>query len=697
LRYGHKFEELSVFHSLFSTLRSAISGEAALHHVAAICQHHRIQASPGYRAAAKYVAEQLKASGLSVRILSYPATDTVRYWTLGGWQEWDCQEATLHLLHDDGPPELLCDYRAVPTSLIQRSDSFDGVAEVVLLEDGTRPEHYEDLDVQGKVVLSDGDLDQVYDLAVAQRGALGILCDRMEPRAPGRSKLDLPDLRRYTSFWWVSGQKKCFGFVLTPRQGEKLRRSLQQTSVPSPVRVRAHVVSRFYDGTMEVVEARIPGETDQEVIIIAHLCHPRPSANDNATGCAAALEAGRALRHLIDEGSLPAPQRSIRLLWVPEINGTYAYLSQHEAELSNWIAGLNLDMVGADQHQTGSIFMLERPPEAMASFAPDLLERLREELFDDFPYRAIRHSYPLFRHGVSGFTGGSDHLILSDPSVGVPTPMLIQWPDRYWHTSADTVDKVDPKMLARAALLAAAYAYWLATAGLEEALWLGQEMHTRFEARLARQAQEAIGEGLSAKTSASLAQAWATFLRRVGFWRDRHRVALSALGRLSPEMEGLLSEFEEHADRAVDGELSRVKAALMRKARISRWLAPGGDMEDLLLRLPPKEPEPWQLQAARLIPRRLYRGPASLRAHLARLSPEDRLAWYRLVERAGEGWSTVRWLAEFWADGERTLEEIVNLVEMECGQRKGAELLEYFQLLEKMELMEWKEGGYAAA
>jgi len=693
-----------VFRSLFSTLRSAISGEAALHHVAAICQYHRIQASPGYRAAANYVAEQLEAAGLSVRILSYPATESARYWTMGGWQEWDCQEATLHLLHDDEPSELLCDYRAVPTSLIQRSASFDGEAEVVLLEDGTRPEHYDGLDVRGKLVLSDGDPTQVYDLAVAQHGALGILCDRMEPRAPGRSRLDLPDARRYTSFWWAAGQKKCFGFVLTPRQGEKLRKLFKERtsapsdpSVPSTLRVRAHVVSRFYDGAMEVVEARIPGKTDQELLIIAHLCHPRPSANDNASGCAAALEAASALRRLIDQGTLAAPLRGIRFLWVPEINGTYAYLSQHEAELPRWIAGLNLDMVGADQHQTGCIFMLERPSEALPSFAPDLLERLREELFDDFPYRVIRRSYPLFRHAVTGFTGGSDHFILSDPTVGVPTPMLIQWPDRYWHTSADTVDKVDPKMLARAAVLAAAYAYWLATAELLEAFWLGQEMRTRFEARLARRAQEAIGEGLSAETPAALAQAWASLLRQVGFWHDRYLAALASLTRLSSAMEHLLEEFEEHADRAVGREIGRAKAALMRKARASRWLAPTGDMEDLLPYLPPEEPEAWQEQAARLIPRRLYRGPASLRVHLARLSPEDRLAWYRLAERAGEGWRTVRWLAEYWADGERTLKEIVDLVEMESGQRKGAELVECFRLLERMGLMEMKEGEHATA
>ena len=51
----------------------------------------------------------------------------------------------------------------------------------------------------------------------------------------------------------------------------------------------------------------------------------------------------------------------------------------------------------------------------------------------------------------------------------------------------------------------------------------------------------------------------------------------------------------------------------------------------------------------------------------------------------------MRWLAEYWADGEHTLQEVVDLVELECGRRKGAVLLEYFQFLKKMGLVELKE------
>ena len=181
------------------------------------------------------------------------------------------------MLHDGHRVERLCDFQAAPISVIQRSAPVDGTFDIVVLNDGTEEAHYRDLDVAGKIVLTDGDLRRVLDLAVRRRGAAGILFDGMSQTAPGRSPLDLPDARQYTSFWWGKNDAKCFGFVLTPRQGRELRSN-------PPARVRAHVVSTFCDGAFEVVTAFIPGETDQEVAVLSHLCHPQPSANDNASG-----------------------------------------------------------------------------------------------------------------------------------------------------------------------------------------------------------------------------------------------------------------------------------------------------------------------------------------------------------------------------------------------------------------------------
>ncbi len=367
---------------------------------------------------------------------------------------------------------------------------------MVLVEDGENDDDYQGLDVAGKVVLTRGELRRVWELAVQQRGAVGILFDGMRPVPPVRPEGDLADARQYTSFWWQPGDVHCFGFVLTPRQGQALRRLLKKGDSAGP---------RVGQGRQPPVRWRaggcfgaIPGETDAEILVVAHLCHPQPSANDNASGAAAALEAARTLQALIAGGHLPPPRRTIRFLWLPEFTGTQAYLAGREAELDRLVAGLNLDMVGEDQSQTGSSWLIECPPASAASFAPDLLARLRDELpavkgaADVSPSHTDQGGYPLYRCAEVPFSGGSDHAVLSDPSVGVPTPMLIQWPDRFYHTSADTPDRTDPNSLRRTGALAAAYAYWLAAAGDAEAAWLGHEMTARFKARLAQTAQQAV-------------------------------------------------------------------------------------------------------------------------------------------------------------------------------------------------------------
>jgi hypothetical protein len=47
---------------------------------------------------------------------------------------------------------------------------------------------------------------------------------------------------------------------------------------------------------------------------------------------------------------------------MPELTGTFAWLGRHPERIDALTAALNLDMVGADQAQCGSTFLLEHPP-----------------------------------------------------------------------------------------------------------------------------------------------------------------------------------------------------------------------------------------------------------------------------------------------------------------------------------------------
>lgn len=678
---------MKAFRDTLEQIWQTYSGDAAWQAVADLSRFHRIQASPGYRQAAQLVYQRLVEAGLEVEIFSYPADAETSFWSWSSFQEWECSEATLQLVAPEKDAKKLADFRACPIALIQRSAPFEGEAEVVLLKDGVDEADYKGLDVAGKVVLSRGELRRVWELAVEQRDAAGILFDGMRPVVPVRPEGDLADVRQYTSFWWQPGDAVCFGFVLTPRQGQALRRLLKDAE--EPVRVQARVVSRLYDGAMEVVSAAIPGETDEEIVVVAHLCHPQPSANDNASGSAAALEAARTLQSLVASGDLPQPQRTIRFLWLPEMSGSLAYLSGREMDLDRLVAGLNLDMVGEDQGQTGSVWLIERPPDAAASFAPELLARLRDELpalkgmVGVSPSHTGMGGYPLYRQAEVPFSGGSDHFILSDPTVGVPTPMLIQWPDRFYHTSADTPDRTDPHSLARAGTLAASYAYWLATAGAEQITWLGYEMVARFKARVVEVAQAAVTKAQSRDEPEALAKAIINLDRRLAYLLGREKAALHSLERLA-SADCLLADLCVEAERVVSRELA--------------WARGGVDLHAAALGfeslpiIPARDRSDEEQQAAQMIPARLVRGPIPLQQYLRRLDDEDREAWRQLLKaRKGGVHHTLTPLALYWADGQRSVLDIADLVELETGARDVELLRTYFQLLEKLGFVSFKQ------
>jgi len=657
--------------SLISLIRAEYSGPAAKEYVAQLSRFHRMQASPGFRQAAEWCRAELEQAGVKVEVLSFPAEEKTWWWSAQSFQEWDCTSATLHLIEPQDEAQKLCDYRECKLSLIQHSAAFNGEAEVVVLEDGEKQEEYEGLDVAGKIVLTRGDLERVRQLAVEERGAVGILFDGMRSFPPVREWGDLADERQYTSFWWTPQAKRCFGFVLTPRQGQKLRQLAREGK---QVRVRAQVEARLYDGSLEVVSGLIPGDSDEEVLLVAHLCHPQPSANDNASGAGALLEAARTLQALIEGGKLPRPLRSIRFLWVPEMTGTYAYLSSHEDRIPHMVAGLNLDMVGQNQALCGSSFLIEFPPQALASFVGPLLARLREEFFDEGKAWGGTGGYALFRHAIIPFSGGSDHYILSDPTVGVPAPMLIQWPDRFYHTTADTLEKVDPHMLHVVGSLAAAYAYWLAAAGEAEVTWLGHEMAARFRAELGREAQERAEQILTASEEDKTVQAARQWPARAQYLLERHQAGLNTLLRLWPEAGPLIEELGRQAQSAVEEESARLRE-LMQGRIEERPEETGVELSES------------ERKAAAMVVQRRYRGPLQVRPHLHKLSPEDREALWRLQQEHKEFVRAPLTLALYWCDGKRTLLEVADLVEQECGQRDVEALVGYFELLEKMELI----------
>jgi hypothetical protein len=193
----------------------------------------------------------------------------------------------------------------------------------------------------------------------------------------------------------------------------------------------------------------IPGEDkSKEVWLAAHVCHPHPGANDNASGSAALMEILRTLSQLFKEEKIPKPEYSIRFLWIPEWSGTIQFIHNHADFLKRCKAMINLDMIGADPTKSGSVLNLYRTPFSLPSTLNNVVrywlqreakrkdDRLEDGIVAPLPFDYLQYS------------AGSDHFMLTDSTVGIPAVMLNQSPDRFYHTSTDTVDKLDTRQMA---------------------------------------------------------------------------------------------------------------------------------------------------------------------------------------------------------------------------------------------------------
>jgi hypothetical protein len=286
-------------------------------------------------------------------------------------------------------------------------------------------------------------------------------------------------------------------------------------------------------------------------------------------------------------------------------------------------------------------------------------------------------SFPLYRYATTPFSGGSDHYIFSDPTVGVPMAMIIQWPDKFYHTSADTLEKVDPISLARSGSLAAAYAYFVAQAGEVQTTWLAHEMSARWQQRLAQLAQTAVTTMHQSSEATAIAQTYALLQRQVAYQLDRHRAALVTLGRLWGGITGIAESLYSAADGYAEWQLEMANG--VKDGRLAQLSLPEPDTE-------PEEPDEWATKAAQLTPQRNYRGPGISIGGLTKLTQTERDEWNTFTSGRAAAW-TIPSLAEYWADGRRTALQIADLVEMETGICDVELVVRYFELLQKLGLL----------
>lgn len=517
---------LLVDEETLATIAAETSGEAAKRNLDYVTLQHRMRSGRQFDEATDHVLAQLKAYGLDrVDTVEYAADGRTMYgtqrsrplWHVGSAELWEVSER-------DGETvrvRRLGDWASMPLTLAQDSLSGDVAAMLVDVGAGRSDADYAGKDVAGKLVLTSSQPGDVVDRAVGELGAAGIVS-----YAPNQR-----------SAWWKEDERlvrwghmgsfpetESFGFMISLGEARDLKERLARGE---QVRLHAKVAARHTRGEYRFATAAIDGAGDdlarEEIVFTCHLDHPRPGANDNASGCVAILESARTLQTLIDSGRLPRPARSIRFLWPAEIEGSLMYLVEHD-DVARLKANIHMDMVGGGP-VTKSVFRISGGPLSLPSFIADLGFEIgsfvNEETLGHASGESVRFPLVAPEGGkeplgalIEGLDMGSDHDVFREGSFRIPGLYLHDWPDRYIHTNFDLAANIDPTKLKRAAFIGSVAAYFLAD--------LGEDDVPELLALLRRNALSRAA-GLMERL-APLADADAAAVARIHFDAERARV-----------------------------------------------------------------------------------------------------------------------------------------------------------------------------
>ncbi len=454
--------------AVLKQIAAETSGEAAKRNLDTITLQHRMRASAQFDNATQHILLELRKYGLDdVELLEYPADGKTMFGTQKSRPVWDVRSAELWELADGKRTRRLGDWDAVPLTLAQDSLSGEVTTTLVDIGAGTSGADYAGKDVSGKLVLTSSQPESVVERAVGELGAAGIISYAPNQRSAWWKEDDrLVRWGHLDSF----PETESFGFMVSLGEARKLR---QRMANGEEIHLYARVDASHRSGMYLFATAAIRGEgrADAEIHFTCHLDHPRPGANDNASGCVSILETARTLGALVKEGILPRPSRSIRFLWPAEIEGSIMYLVRHP-DVARIKANIHMDMVGGGP-VTKSVFRISGGPISVPSFIADLgfeighFMNAQTEAFTsgasvDFPLNAPEGGKEPLLALMEGLDMGSDHDVFFEGSWRIPGLYLHDWPDRYIHTNYDLAANIDPTKLKRAAFIGAVSAWFLA-------------------------------------------------------------------------------------------------------------------------------------------------------------------------------------------------------------------------------------------
>jgi len=515
----------------YQAVQARVDGNAAMDVVRFMDRYWRIAGNPGFNASVDDIRDRLQRAGLQVAIGGYPSRG----------RGWDYQVGTVAFA-DTG--EVLLSRDRDRVSLCINSFSTAGPLEAPLVDVGAgTPADYEGRDVKGAVVLGSASVQQLWQQAVKQRGAIGVISTSVAPYIrpgdPGQfTSEDQQDVFQWGSVPYDEAAK-AFGFKASWRAAAKMRDRLKS----GPVKVKVDVQSTFYDGPARMVVAEIPGtvKPDERIVMVAHI--QEPGANDDGSGCGTLVALAIALHDAIASKALAPPGRTLTFIWGDENRASCQWMSSHAEQTKSVQYMFSMDMTGEDVTKTGGTFLIEkqadpsavwpRPSDPHTAWGASQVkpEELKGSLLNDLHLavclRRAKDTGWIVK--TNPYEGGSDHTEFKNSGI----PSLLNWhfTDRYYHTNLDRPDKTSTAEMINVGTAVATSAWFLASADEKDALATVDLIAAAAAARLALEK----GQGASEQILSA--------------WRTWYSEALNSARRLA--VTGPSASVDEAVKRAI--------------------------------------------------------------------------------------------------------------------------------------------------
>ncbi|MFH1377655.1 MAG: M28 family peptidase [Planctomycetota bacterium] len=598
---------------------------------------------PAFERTAKLVDEHFKKWNLDHKILRVPA-DGKHIPEKSAWRmpmAWECKNARLEILTPESAVGPLLERKKTNCCVVQYSGSTPkhGIdAEIVFIDmphNGRGRGHFQfsEHQVKGKFVLINADIRGPMKKQLYEMGCLGVLL-----AFNGNYRCEDPEATFWTNGWsddsggwaFTQGDSPLPGMVLSKSKADYLIGLLAK----GPVTARMDIDAEYFDGHIHLPTGFLPGETREEILLTGHAAEQ--GADDNASGCAVVVETMRIVKKMANQNANGKLKRGIRAFLTNECYGTAGYVSKSMASLKRTVGALDWDSVGVDPRSQMMRLPVHRNPWMSAGYTDTLAQRLFES--------SVRH-HPAYAWYMSNYSMGDTFFM--DPELNAPT-IYGGGMSRCWHTTTDTMDVIDPDAMHLIAAISAAYAYFLATAGKAEAIWLAEETAAIQHSTIAEYTASMV------KTMRLTDAEYADHPLHGGVKRD------VALGRMIDTLT-ILGETAVNAVksvlRLVDGDdKADVRTAIKPlTASLARFAKEGVARLRDVAGIEPKELDYRSRQfAERHIPVKKFIGPPAFDA------VESRRRRNELIAEHGAGrWDTTLQTALFWTDGKRTMHDII--------------------------------------